>query len=510
MSKSDNLKRPNAEADGEPDDEAGQTSPFEKRMAECRRVQKSLGRLEDLNTSLILDLMREQESPFRRAQRPAAPANSDPSLEKPGKEAVREAGDGGKASAEGVGNHRDSPRVAKEERRPKPSDKELPFRTLGDYRIVRELGRGGMGIVYEAHQISMDRRVALKVLPRRLLANRKAVARFKREARAASRIDHPAICTVYDSGVARGVPYIAMRYVEGETLAKTVYAARGEASKCVSLSTAEIFALLADTSQDKEDEEELDGELDASPSSSAPSTQEQILSILQFFEQAARAIHAAHEAGLVHRDIKPGNLIVNKEGDPVILDFGLARSEDDLRQPPNHSGAVTQEGDLVGTPAYMSPEQIVAAGILEKPPPYVGRHHGKAEVDRRTDVFSLGVTLYECLTLRHPFPAKSRDGIYRKILFSDPQNPKKLNPKISDDLRAVVERALEKDPKRRYQTALELAEDLRRIRNFEPVRARPAGPVIRMRRWTQRNLVFASSCQGFQEGAHRPSIQLPE
>ncbi len=273
-------------------------------------------------------------------------------------------------------------RALDQERHPISSDGFAPGRVLGDYKIVRLLGRGGMGIVYEATQISVGRRVALKVLPVGLLANRQAVTRLMREARTASKIDHPYICTVFDAGVVDDVPYIAMRFVEGDTLSKRVSEAKGN-RKPISVSTEWVLDL-----ELSDDEEHENADLDES----APSTQSEIYSVLHFIERVARALHVTHEAGLIHRDIKPSNIMVTKEDAPVILDFGLAREDSP------DSSTVTQSGILLGTPAYMSPEQIVAAGMTEDGDG--GDSNPKEErpaIDRRCDVFSLGVTLYECL-----------------------------------------------------------------------------------------------------------------
>jgi hypothetical protein len=200
--------------------------------------------------------------------------------------------------------------------------------------------------------------------------------------------------------------------------------------------------------------------------SSGPGTREEIDRLVHLVEKATRAVHAAHDQGLIHRDVKPGNIMVTREGEPVILDFGLARDEDGT------GASITQTGALMGTPAYMSPEQIAAQRI---------------RLDRRTDVYSMGVTLYEALTLRLPFAASSRDSLYQKILVSDPENARKLNPAIPVDLKVVLDKSMEKDRERRYPTAEGFAEDLRRVRMREPIQARPASLATRIHRWVQRN-----------------------
>jgi tetratricopeptide (TPR) repeat protein len=298
-------------------------------------------------------------------------------------------------------------------------------RLLGPYRLVRALGRGGQGEVWLAEDSRLGRRVALKLLRGFAAAPPDALRRFQREAEIASRLDHPGICAVYETGIWDGLPYIAMRYVEGETLALRIAAAR-----------------------------------DAGPPARA-----EIEGTVRLFEAAARAVHAAHEAGVIHRDLKPGNVVVTPSGDPVILDFGLARSEE------GDASALTRTGDVFGTPHYMAPEQLQRDGTV---------------VDRRTDVYALGVSLYETLTRRRPFEAPTREALAREILTSEPPDPRRAGIPIPRDLSVVLETALAKEPDRRYQTALDLAEELRRVRVHEPIRARRTGPLLRLGRWARR------------------------
>jgi eukaryotic-like serine/threonine-protein kinase len=316
-------------------------------------------------------------------------------------------------------------------------DPQGPMRTIGPYSVLEELGRGGQGVVYLAEDTRLNRKVALKVIEtvgQDMPSDR--LERFRREAEAASRLDHPNICGIHEAGEADGVPYIAMRYVEGETLADQIGAAR-----------------------DKHD----------SGTDSTPSTREHIHAVLHRIEKVARALHVAHELGLIHRDIKPGNIMLTGDEEPVVLDFGLARdefSDGDL--------SLTVSGDLLGTPAYMSPEQLMAQRI---------------PLDRRTDIYSLGATLYECLTLRRPFEALTRAELYQSILTDQPASATSMNRAIPRDLQVVIETALEKNRDRRYQTALDFAEDLRRVREYEPIRAKPIGRLLLLKRWTQRHPV---------------------
>ena len=334
---------------------------------------------------------------------------------------------------------------------------------IGPYRILSELGRGGQSVVYLAEDPRLGRRCALKVLPAAALASRAAKERFEREAQLLGRLDHPGICVIHEAGEHEGLPYIAMRAVEGESLAQRIAQSRRESAANDSPSFLHISF---------DDEPDEVSEPVSSESRQLPKDRIEMMRLLQLIEGCARALHAAHEAGLLHRDIKPGNIMVTPEGQPVLLDFGLAR---DTKQ----SGAtLTQSGDLMGTPAYMSPEQLLAQRV---------------SVDRRSDVYSLGVTLFECLTLQRPFEGETRDALYRAIIAAERPDSRKLNPLIDRELDIVLATALERDRERRYPSALDFAEDLRRIRCYEPILARPAGPHLRLRRWAQRNPGLAAS-----------------
>ena len=317
---------------------------------------------------------------------------------------------------------------------------------FGDFRLLRCLGSGGMGAVHLAHQESLGRRVALKIIKPEFLHHAGALERFRREARAAARLNDPGICRVYEAGEVEGTPYIAMQYVEGETLAEQI--------------------------KNKRDRLEPGATKSTTGPALGSSSRREIMTVVHCIEKVARALHSAHEQGLVHRDIKPANIMISKEGEPVLLDFGLVREErtDQL--------TLTHTGDVLGTPAYLSPEQISPRGMRP---------------DRRTDVYSLGATLFECLTLERPFQASTREDLYRRILSTDLPNPSRLNRHVSGDLKVVLETAMDRDPDRRYATALAFADDLHRIRLFEPIRARRAGPVLRLRRWTRRNPVAATA-----------------
>ncbi|MBL8859053.1 MAG: protein kinase [Planctomycetes bacterium] len=312
---------------------------------------------------------------------------------------------------------------------------------VGPYRILRELGRGGQGAVYLAEDSRIARRVALKVLTTHFdSVSKEKRERFRREAAVIARLEHPGLCTIHDADLDGDKPWIAMRFVEGRTLAECLAEAKAAGG-------AEVFGLRL-----------------------PPRTALELHAVLLCFERAARALHAAHEVGIVHRDIKPGNVILALDGRPVLLDFGLARDDS------TDTGTLTQSGDVFGTPAYMSPEQLSLRSN---------------QLDRRTDVYSLGATLYEALTLERPFDNELKSTLYRAIQGDPLPDPRGKNSALTEDIKVVLETALEKDRNRRYATALALAEDLRRIREYEPIHARPASVGLKFARWTRRHPALA-------------------
>jgi WD40 repeat protein/predicted Ser/Thr protein kinase len=304
-----------------------------------------------------------------------------------------------------------------------PAEGERELGRLGPYRVLRELGRGGMGIVLLAYDPELERSVALKVLPPER-ADDRARARFVREARAAAGITHDNVVPVYAVATPPdGPPYLVMQYVEGPTLRERIKA---------------------------------EGRLD--PFDAA-----------QVCAQAAEGLAAAHRAGLVHRDIKPANIILDRaQGRAKIMDFGLARAAE-------VPGAVTQAGTILGTPEYMSPEQI------QQPD----------RVDGRTDLYSLGVTLYEALTGEVPFRGVSH-MVVQQVVSDDPRPPRRLNDKVPRDLETICLKCLHKEPAKRYAGAAALAEDLKRFLAGKPIQARPVGRAERLWRWCRRNPLVAS------------------
>ncbi len=319
---------------------------------------------------------------------------------------------------------------------------------IGPYRLIKELGCGGQGTVYLAEDERLGRKVALKVLGEQASFSAAARLRLRREAEATGKLHHPGICPVYEFGESGGQVFMAMSYIPGITLAQHIAQERGD----IQQSEFHDFSESGTVNQQV-------------PTTPTPGP-DALRAALRYIMKAALALHAAHEAGLIHRDIKPGNIMLTPEGEPIILDFGLSRQDD--RAGPD----LTMTGQIIGTPAYMSPEQVRVENT---------------KIDRRSDVYSMGVTLYELITLKRPFNCPTREALYRAILSEVPLTPDRLNPSISRDLRVVVETAIDKDQDRRYQTAADLAEDIRRILDKEPIMARPAGPLLRLRRWTARN-----------------------
>lgn len=335
--------------------------------------------------------------------------------------------------------------------------------TLGDFRIRREIGRGGMGIVFEAIQLSLDRRVALKVLPIASTLDPKLLARFEREAQAAATLEHPNIVRAYARGEERGIYYLAMQFVPGQDLSQFIQSQQElgslqgfPESVAAKASTAESDVSAATTFPDAVETKP--------PSSSSGSFDRNYYrQVARVGMQAAEAIQFAHERGIIHRDIKPSNLLLDPEGDLWIADFGLATLD--------VANQVTATGKVLGTLRYSSPEQL----------------RSSRDSDRRTDVYSLGVTLYELATLQPAFANNEPGKLLQTILETEPIRPRKLTPRLPQDLESVILKAMAKEPRHRYYTALELAADLDRFLRNEPVLAKRPTAIERGLRWVQRN-----------------------
>src|SRR5262245_6910186 len=349
-------------------------------------------------------------------------------------------------------------------------DHPLAEQRLGDFEIVREVGRGGMGVVYEARQVSLNRKVALKVLSSGLGLSPKAVPRFRREAEAAAKLHHTNIVPVYATGEENGTHFYAMELIEGPSLdavIRQMCQARQANRPTAPPSTPDE---LGATGPYVDNSAPSASGAAALTSSSLSSDGHYFDTVATMIADVADALAYAHQQGVIHRDIKPSNLLLSPDGRLSINDFGLARL---LEQP-----GMTMTGEFVGTPAYMSPEQITA---------------GRVPVDHRTDIYSLGATLYELLTLRPPFTGERRDQLLAQILHKEPKAPRRVNRKVPVDLETICLKAIDKDPDRRYQTAGELAADLRRYVNRFAIAARRAGPVERLRKWVKRHPGIAAS-----------------
>ncbi len=320
---------------------------------------------------------------------------------------------------------------------------------IGPYRRLGILGRGGQAVVFLAEDTRLRRRVALKVLVGLdILGATAALERFEREARTASRLTHPNLCEIYDTGIHEGMAFIAMRYVEGQSLAALIESGRSDAG----------YTLAWPEASDK----------DESTSSKAGISWSSLERTLAFFETAARALHAAHQAGVIHRDVKAGNIMVTPGAQPVIVDFGLAR-DDDSGDP-----SLTRTGDVLGTPSYMSPEQ------------FRGEH-----LDRRTDVYSLGIALYHTLCGDVPYRAATPVELHREVSEGRIPDVTRGHPNCPPELGVVVCTAVDPDRDRRYGTAEAFAEDLRCVRCRIPIAAQAPGILLRLKRWSQRNPVLA-------------------
>jgi serine/threonine protein kinase len=328
--------------------------------------------------------------------------------------------------------------------------------TLGDFRLIREVGRGGMGVVYEAEQLSLGRLVALKVLPFAATLDPKQLQRFKNEAQAAAHLHHTNIVPVHAVGCERGVHYYAMQYIAGRTLAAMIHDLRRQAGKELPAPQP-----VSDPTGPAPTPSTRRPTAAATTERSDPGF---FRTVARLGVQAAEALEHAHQVGILHRDIKPGNLLVDVAGHLWVTDFGLAQMPTDVN--------LTLTGDLVGTLRYMSPEQARARpGLL----------------DHRTDVYSLGVTLYELATLEPAFSGRDRQELLRQITTEEPRAPRRVNPAVPVELETIILKAMDKAPADRYPTARELAEDLDRFLRDEPIRGRRPTVIHQLRKWTRRN-----------------------
>jgi serine/threonine protein kinase/WD40 repeat protein len=369
---------------------------------------------------------------------------------------------------------------------PGPAAPDTPaLAPLGDYRLLREVGRGGMGVVYEADQLSLGRRVALKVLPFAAALDPRQLDRFHNEARAAASLHHPHIVPVFAVGCARGVHYYAMQFIEGESLATLIRGLRqaaglaaddppaGTGSPAGGVYSGGSCPAQRGTAGPRTDPEAPPARAPNADTVRAGTTlgapgggadRDYFRTVARLGIQAAEALEHAHQLGVVHRDVKPANLLLDQHGRLWVADFGLA-------QFCGHPG-LTLTGDVLGTLRYMSPEQALARRVL---------------LDHRTDVYSLGATLYELLTLRPAVPGNDRAELLRQITQQEPVAPRRLAPALPPELETIVLKTLAKNPEERYGTAQELADDLQRFLDDRPIRARRPGLLRRLRKGASRH-----------------------
>src|SRR5438270_9253997 len=306
---------------------------------------------------------------------------------------------------------------------------------LGDYELLEEIGRGAQGVVFRARQKGLNRTVALKVISLGQWASKAHLKRFRREAEAAASLDHPGIVPIYEVGERDGSCYFSMKFVEGGQVDEVVRRAP--------MSIRQAAELIA---------------------------------------KVARTVHYAHEHGILHRDLKPGNILLDGKGEPHLTDFGLARLVET-------ESTMTRTLDVLGTPSYMAPEQAMG---------------NNSAISSATDIYGLGAVLYQLLTGQPPFAGGTTYETIKLLLDTEPRQPRLLNPKIDCDLSTICLKCLEKDPKRRYSSALALAEDLERWLKHEPIRARHTGVFARGGKWVRRNptsALLAASLVGLAAAA---------
>jgi eukaryotic-like serine/threonine-protein kinase len=296
-----------------------------------------------------------------------------------------------------------------------PTDQAVRY--IGDYELQQELGRGGMGVVYRAKQIGLNRFVALKMVLSGRHASSQELQRMKNEAESVAQLDYPHIVPLYEVGSHDGLMFYSMKLIEGSNLAEAMDSVRSDLKRA-----ARLMATIA------------------------------------------RAVHHAHQRGILHRDLKPGNILLDEQGEPHLTDFGLAKQL-------SATDAITQSGAMLGTPNYMAPEQA----------------RGSKDVTTAVDVYGLGAILYELLTGQPPFRSESWTEVVRKLHDEDPIPPHQANKSVPRDLSMICLKSLEKSPEQRYGSALELAEDLERWLRHEPIQARPTSPVRRLVKWVRRH-----------------------
>ncbi|MCA9217206.1 MAG: protein kinase, partial [Planctomycetales bacterium] len=334
---------------------------------------------------------------------------------------------------------------------------------LGDYCIIHEIGRGGMGVVYEAEQRSLGRRVALKVMPFAALLDAHHIDRFRNEARAAAMLRHPNIVNVHSVGCDRGVHFYAMDLIQGQSLSEIIARLSGSGNPD------------GPSNEAKQTDSNSDSSVACDTVPFAKLSTEHSSDLRSYFRsvamigiQAAEALHFAHQSGVVHRDVKPSNLMLDQAGQVHVTDFGLARIQ--TNEP------ITLTGDVIGTLRYMSPEQV----------------EGHV-ADERSDIYSLGATLFELATFRPPFDEENRGQLMRAIVDGPVPSARKVRREIPDDLATILAKCMQKDPIARYRSATECADDLRRFVEHRSIKAKPASSLQRLSYFGRRNPALATA-----------------
>ena len=320
-----------------------------------------------------------------------------------------------------------------------------PDKTLGDFRLIRQIGRGGMGVVYEAEQVSLGRRVALKVLPLAAALDPRQAQRFRNEALAAAQLHHPHVVPVHAVGCERSVHFYAMQLIDGQSLAEVIreLAAAPAPTDPADMPSSSLASLRSDQRRDF------------------------YRTVATLGVQAADGLAYAHQMGVIHRDIKPGNLLLDTGGKLWIADFGLAQLQSDAA-----GDGLTRPGDILGTLRYMSPEQAGGRAVL---------------LDQRTDLYALGATLFELLTLRPAVMGPNQVEMLKAINHHDPPSARGVEPGVPAELDVILQKAMAKDAADRYLSADELAADLRRFLDDQPILARRPTPRQRLARWVRRH-----------------------